>query len=253
MGHSGDDQGASVNEWVNVVRRARLHATTKLVALLMASYADPDGTRIYPGVARLVIQSGLGYRTVQREMARLRTAGLTEQMPRKGLRRGWSAPYRLILAADLLEKVDVLTPAAEDKAAEDLAGRYRAKHRREKTSRHSDGVGSQDGPVDNPLSGGTTSRHSDGVQSDDLTPWGDATSRHDQLADQEKAHATLPVPLPNINPPSDEADLRYPGTGSADAGARNDGDIDISAEEARRRALAVRQAAEDRRRRAGVP
>src|SRR5260370_31570300 len=92
----------------------RCDATTTLVALLLASYADPDGTRIYAGVARLAIQGGLSYRTAQRELARLRAMGLIERMPRTGARRGWMACYRLILAADLLDRCDVPTPAAED-------------------------------------------------------------------------------------------------------------------------------------------
>jgi Helix-turn-helix domain len=184
------DHGASVNDWVNVVRRARLHATTKLIALLLASYANPDGTRIYPGVARLAIQSGHGYRTVQRELARLRAMGLIERMPRIGVRRGWSAPYRLVLGDDVMEKAGVPTPAAEDMAVEKLAIRYRGRHRKAKSA-----------------------RHADGVQTSDCTPPDDTTARHGQLADQEKAHRTLHVPLPGINPPSDETDHRNGGTG----------------------------------------
>jgi hypothetical protein len=185
------DHGAGVNEWVNVVRRARLHATTKLVALLVATYADPDGTSIYPGVARLAIQSSHGYRTVQRELARLRAMGLIEQLPRTGVRRGWSTPYRLILASDLLDKLDLPTPAAEDLAVDNLARRYRGRHRAPKSA-----------------------RQPDGAQIDDCTPPGDTTARHDQLADQEKAHRTLHVPPPGFNPPSDETDLRNGGQGS---------------------------------------
>jgi hypothetical protein len=38
-------------EWERLVRRCRLPATTKLVAAMMAHYANRDGSRIYPGVA----------------------------------------------------------------------------------------------------------------------------------------------------------------------------------------------------------
>jgi len=114
------DPGADVNTWLNVVRRSRLARTTKYVALLLATYASPDGSNIYPGVARLAIQSGYAYKTVQVELQRLRAVGLIQAMPRRGMRRGWSTRYRLILSADLLDKVDVPMPATEDAAVEQL-------------------------------------------------------------------------------------------------------------------------------------
>ena len=186
-----EDCGAKVNVWVNIVRRARLHATTKCIALLMASYANPDGTSIYPGVALLAVQSGYSYRTVQRELARLRAIGLVENMPRTGVRRSWSTPYRLILAADLLEKVDVPSPATEKAVVDNLAARYRGKHRK-----------------------ANSARHSDGAHSDDCTPPDDTTARHDHLAEQQEQHRTLHVPPPGFNPTSDEAGVRDLGTGS---------------------------------------
>ena len=189
-----DEYGAAVNTWIIIVRRARLHATTKLVALMLASYADPDGTSIYPGAARLTIQTGLSYRTIQREIAHLRSVGLIEQLPRKGLRRGWSAPYRLILHDDLLEKVFVPTPAAEDIAVEAVAEHERSRMRRHRAKHRK-------------------IRHSDGVRSDDDTPPGALTIRHGQSADQEKVSATLHVPPPKPNPPSDETDVRSNGAG----------------------------------------
>src|SRR6266851_2612976 len=173
------DTGATVNSWVNVVRRAHLDETMKPIALLLASYANKDGTSIHPGVARLAVQSGKSYRTVQRVLARLRAIGLIEAMPRVKTPRGWKDGYRLILAADLLDKLDVPTPAAEDAAIEAIASRERErvrKYRREHrpggpAKRHLDGItGSTakrhlDGVTD-----ATTIRHSDGVTSSDDTP-----------------------------------------------------------------------------------
>ncbi|WP_157376133.1 hypothetical protein [Allokutzneria albata] len=40
---------ASRFEWERIIRRARLTKPVKLVALLLATYADPDGTRVRPG------------------------------------------------------------------------------------------------------------------------------------------------------------------------------------------------------------
>lgn len=108
-----EDYGAGVNDWVNVVRRARLAPTTKLVALTLASYADPDGTKVFPGVARLVVQCRIRFSTARAGLADLRHAGLIERVRRGNRRRGQSDEYRLILAADLLERVDVPTPDEE--------------------------------------------------------------------------------------------------------------------------------------------
>jgi len=204
------DCGASINEWVKVVRRAKLHKTAKLIAFLMVSYADADGTNIYPGFARLAVQAGVSYATVKRETARLCAIGLIDRMPRSGTRRGWSACYRLILSPDLLEKVDVPTPAAENAAVEAVVEReraylrkYRAKHRKTKHL-----------PVDNPLQPTTMKGHPDDLSSGDERssgrPSGKVTPNSLTSGDDP---TTLPVPLPGLNPPSDETDLRNGGTG----------------------------------------
>ena len=60
-----EDDGATVRQWTDVVRRARLGRTTKLVAFLIANYADSNGTRVFPGIARLSIEAELTYNVVQ--------------------------------------------------------------------------------------------------------------------------------------------------------------------------------------------
>ena len=124
--------GASPNDWVQIVRRARLRSTVKLVALVLATYADKDGRRIFPGVARLAVQSGVSYSTVRAAIAVLRRAGLIE-LVRRGARKAHRADeYRLILAEDVLERVEVLTPDREAVLIEELnrsnvvAGRKRS-------------------------------------------------------------------------------------------------------------------------------
>jgi DNA-binding transcriptional ArsR family regulator len=204
---TGQDPGAAVNEWVNVVRRARMHLTTKSVALLLASYADKHGTSIYPGVALLAAQTGLSYRTVQWHLARLREMGLIEQGSRKELRRGWSVPYRLILAADLLEKIDVPTPAAEKLAAEKITAARR--------TRRSPDCATSD----------ATTRSPDCAQSGDQAQWDDPTRRNGQPAVQQEPSPPS-IGLSIYNQPSiDTAGVDGTRTGSArtrEAGARTD-------------------------------
>jgi DNA-binding transcriptional ArsR family regulator len=107
------DVGASVNEWVNVVRRGRLGPTVKLVALTIATYANSDGTKIFPGIARLAVQCEVDYRTARRALAALRSMGLIELVKRGARKLGKSDEYRLILSASLLEHCEIPTPDAE--------------------------------------------------------------------------------------------------------------------------------------------
>lgn len=104
-----ENYGAGVRAWTDVVRRTRLGRTTKLVALLMANYADGDGTRIFPGVARIAVEAELTYNVVKTALAALREAGLIE-LVRQATRKGDSDEYRLILDPDLIERVSVLSP-----------------------------------------------------------------------------------------------------------------------------------------------
>lgn len=121
-----EDCGASVNEWVNVVRRARIGTTAYTVALTLASYAKPDGTKVYPGVARLAVQCEISYTVARRALATLRDAGLIEVTKPGNRRTGRADEYRLILAPDVLERIDVPTPAAEQKAIAELNDRNAA-------------------------------------------------------------------------------------------------------------------------------
>lgn len=128
------DNGARVNDWLGVVRRARLGKSAKLVALMIATYANPDGTHVFPGIARLAVQCELDYRTVRRALALLRDQGLVEVSQRGARRSGKSDEYRLILAEDLLERCDVPTPAAETLAVERLRQRSTGQERPAKPS-----------------------------------------------------------------------------------------------------------------------
>lgn len=110
------DYGAKVNAWVGVVRRTRLGSITKLVALTLASYAKSDGTKIYPGVARIAVQCEIGYSTARKALEQLRAAKLVEVVKAGNRRTGTADEYRLILHPDLLDLADVMTPAGENKA-----------------------------------------------------------------------------------------------------------------------------------------
>ncbi len=122
------DESVTLRQWTDVVRRARLGRTVKAVALTLATYADNDGTRVFPGVARLAVDCELTYNVVQSALSTLRAAGLITVV-RRGSRRGQADEYRLILATDILDRVEVLTPTQVADAASKLAERRRGRHR----------------------------------------------------------------------------------------------------------------------------
>ena len=122
------DQSLTLRVWTDVVRRARLGRTTKAVALMLATYADNDGSRVFPGVARLAVDCELTYNVIQTALRSLRTAGLIEVV-RKAVRRRHADEYRLILAVDVLDRIDVLTPAQVADAAAVLAEQRRGRPR----------------------------------------------------------------------------------------------------------------------------
>jgi DNA-binding transcriptional ArsR family regulator len=77
----------------------------KAFALLLASYADPDGTKIYPGEDRLTVVTGKSRSTVQRHLRVLRELGLIEVAQRGSRKNGQPDEYRLTLAVDARLKI----------------------------------------------------------------------------------------------------------------------------------------------------
>lgn len=150
-----DEIGARTYAWIDVIRRARLTPTTKLVAHTVASYAKPDGTNVYPGLARLVFDCGIGYSTARRSLAELRTAGLLELVDRGNRRRREADHYRLTIGPDLLDRVEVPSPEQARRSIESInahvTGSGRERQRRISALVDSANPGSDDSnPVDNP-------------------------------------------------------------------------------------------------------
>lgn len=100
-------EAITLRQWTDVVRRARLGRIVKMVALALATYADADGSRVYPGIARLSYECELSYTGVKKVLRQLRGLGLIEKVGR----RGDADVYQLILHEDLLERVNVPTPS----------------------------------------------------------------------------------------------------------------------------------------------
>jgi len=105
-------------EWEAILRRAVLPKDVKYVGLVLATYADPDGTRVRPGAQELAAASEQSEPTVRRRVAELRALGLITQVSRGGGRggAGKAAEYRLTLPADLLERIELRPPGGMKRA-----------------------------------------------------------------------------------------------------------------------------------------
>lgn len=105
-------------EWERIVRRIVLPKHVKLLALVLATYSDPDGTRVRPGNEVLADVTGDSEKNVRRIMAQLRRMCLIEMVTRGGGRggKGRASEYRLTIPSDLLDRMELLSP---DDRAED--------------------------------------------------------------------------------------------------------------------------------------
>lgn len=110
-----------LTQWTSVVRRIRLGRTVKAVAVMLTVYADPDGSRVYPGVARLSYECELSYTVVKGALRTLRSLGLIVKVGR----RGDADEYRLILHEDLLERVNVPTPSQVNAEVEKIRAAWK--------------------------------------------------------------------------------------------------------------------------------
>lgn len=105
-------------EWENVLRRIaskdQLTDELQRAALLLATYADPDGTRVRPGEREFADALRKSRATAGRRVAELQALGFVRLVARGGGhgpgRR--SSEFRLTLPADLLEQFDVRPPSA---------------------------------------------------------------------------------------------------------------------------------------------
>jgi DNA-binding transcriptional ArsR family regulator len=99
-------------EWERWLRRCVLPQTVKTVGAFAAQYANRDGTRVYPGVARLAVVTGLSERSVRGALSTLREMGLLTRT-RKGSSLGRMAltdEHKLTRPADLDRRVHLLDP-----------------------------------------------------------------------------------------------------------------------------------------------
>jgi len=95
---------------------------------MLATYADADGSRVFPGTARLSVACEMDYRTTKRCLSVLRHLGLITPV-RQVRRRGHAEEYQLTIPVDLLQRLEVLSPRQMEEEVE----RIREANRRTST------------------------------------------------------------------------------------------------------------------------
>ena len=97
-------------EWERIVRRLELPMRVKFTAVMLATFADADGSRVRPGVDVLAAVTGQGASTIRKQLTGLQEYGLLTLVSRGGGRsgRGKAHEYRLTVPVDLLARVPML-------------------------------------------------------------------------------------------------------------------------------------------------
>lgn len=91
-------------EWERIVRRVQMPSGTKYLALMMATYADQDGTRVRPGVECLGRVMCVSEKTVKRGLSELREIGLIQRTKQGNRHAGLADEYRLVCPSNLLDR-----------------------------------------------------------------------------------------------------------------------------------------------------
>lgn len=109
------------NEWEQVVRRLDLPEATKLIALLMATFANPDGSSVRPGDELLADLCDWSQKHVREQIKILRKYGLIECVSPAARRR--AAVYQLTFPGEGTEPAPMRVDPYGARLTERLRGR----------------------------------------------------------------------------------------------------------------------------------
>ncbi|MRH86034.1 hypothetical protein GFY24_00895 [Nocardia sp. SYP-A9097] len=97
-------------DWERWIKRLPLTPKDKFMALMLATYADEDGSRVFPGTKELMAVMCLSSPTVKRQLSTLRELGLIELVSRANRYQGLADEYRLTVPANVTETPGLLAP-----------------------------------------------------------------------------------------------------------------------------------------------
>lgn len=135
--------------WERIVRRCQIPGPTKLVAFVLAQYANQKGQNIRPGTEVVSAVCGMSLRVAKRHMKTLRDIGLIEKMSHGGGPTGKAATYRLTTPDDLMERVALLDP--DEKTGATVQARVTKANSSPLGGPSSDDLGAELGPFQNEL------------------------------------------------------------------------------------------------------
>jgi hypothetical protein len=151
---------ATVREWTDVLARVRFGTVKvagrnitggriKAVAGRLADYADSDGSRVRPGIARIAVDIETDYATVKRAVQHLTRIGLLKRV-RAGSRAGYADEYQLAIPVDLLDRGDleVWSPSRHALEVKRLSDANRGRYQRREPTPDPDSVQVPDAPAD---------------------------------------------------------------------------------------------------------
>lgn len=88
-------------EWVNLVLRMDIPPQRKAVAFALTKFANPDGTKVFPGQGKVADMAGLHETNARKHIKALLAAGMLMMVKRGGGRGGATNTYRLSRPADI--------------------------------------------------------------------------------------------------------------------------------------------------------
>jgi hypothetical protein len=197
-------------DWISIIDRCTFEGlgvapkTIRAIAIRYALHANPDGSKCHPGPAKVSALTGFEYKTVKRVLAILDAYGFRTKTASgcgpRGERKVSANTYQLTIAEDLIDRLDVVSPAEIDLRAE----RIREANRRQPKSVTGNAATRKNGaaadPV-GPVAGNAVPRN----------PELRGTSRP-QYGEPRSAIPTHDLPPSDTYPPDDSprADLTLP-------------------------------------------
>jgi hypothetical protein len=90
-------------EYQRWIRALDIPAQHKYMALMVSTYADPDGSNVFPGVEELALVTRKSAATVKRSLEFLRDAGLLEKVKHGNRWAKHADEYRLSVPSNVTE------------------------------------------------------------------------------------------------------------------------------------------------------
>ncbi|WP_032376790.1 helix-turn-helix domain-containing protein [Rhodococcoides fascians] len=96
-------------DWERVIRRVTVPPQAMFLGLVLATYANEDGSRVHPGTHRLARVMGVSVPTVKRGLSVLRETGFIQRVKQGNRWANQSDEYQLTVPPNLFD-LELLEP-----------------------------------------------------------------------------------------------------------------------------------------------